>query len=66
MMEVGCNNNNHVNVTIINHPPVITIESWDVNHSQSWVVYHIVIHTLVVDREDTSMYRTRRYRKFQR
>ena len=30
---------------VINHPPVITIDSWYVHHSQSWVVYcytHII------------------------
>ena len=30
------------------HPLVITIDSWDVNHSQSWVVHDIVIPTLDV------------------
>ena len=33
-------------ITIINHPPVITIDSWYVHHSQSWVVYDILIPTL--------------------
>ena len=28
-----------VGITRINHPPVITIDSWDVHYSQSWVVY---------------------------
>ena len=35
----------HVGITI-NHPPVITIDSWYVYHSQTWVVYGIVIPTL--------------------
>ena len=30
----------------MNHPPVITIDSWYVHHSQPWVVYGIVIPTL--------------------
>ena len=37
---------NNVGITIINHPPVITIDSWYVCHSQSWVVYGIVTPTL--------------------
>ena len=35
----------NVGMTIINYPPVITIDSWYVHHSQSWVVYGIVIPT---------------------
>jgi hypothetical protein len=31
---------------IINHPPVITINRWDSNHSQSWVAHDIVLPTL--------------------
>ena len=31
---------------MINHPPVITINRWDWNHSQSWLVYDIVLPTL--------------------
>ena len=40
----------NVGITIINHPPVITIDRWYGYHSQSWLVYdivkqiHIVIH----------------------
>ena len=39
---------NNVGTTMSSHnyPPVITIDSWDVGHSQSWVVYGIVIPTL--------------------
>ena len=29
----------YVGITRITHPPGITIDSWDVHHSQSWVVY---------------------------
>jgi hypothetical protein len=36
----------HVN-TIINHPPVITIFIGGINHFQSWVVYGIVLTTLL-------------------
>ena len=36
----------NVGITIIVHPPVITIDSWHVHHSQSRVVYDIVIPTL--------------------
>ena len=32
--------NGNVGVTIIHHPPVITIDSWYVHHFQSWVAYH--------------------------
>ena len=35
-------------ITIINHPPVIIIDSWYVHHSQSWVVYGIAIPTLYI------------------
>ena len=38
----------NVGITIINHP-LITIDSWYVHHSQSWVVYGIVIPTLWVE-----------------
>ena len=34
-------------ITTIHHPPVITIDSLYVHHSQSWVVYGIVIPTLL-------------------
>ena len=33
--------------TIRNNPPIITIDKWYVYHSQSWVVYGIVLPTLV-------------------
>ena len=38
----------NVGIRIINHSPVITIDSWDVHHSQSWVVHNIVIPTLLI------------------
>ena len=37
--SLGCN----VGIAIINHPPVITIDSWYPHHSQSWVVYYCYI-----------------------
>ena len=36
---------NHVVKTVIKHPPVITIYGWYGHHSQSWVVYGIVLTT---------------------
>ena len=46
--DVMRNIENTCNVGIIvNHPPVITIDSWYVHHFQSWVVYGIVIATLI-------------------
>jgi hypothetical protein len=33
--------------TIINHPPVIAIFIDGINHSQSWVIYGIVLPTLI-------------------
>ena len=41
------NSMGNLGITIINHPTVITIDRWySINHSQSWVVYGIVIPTL--------------------
>ena len=37
---------------MMDHPLVITIDSWDVYHSQSWVLYDIVIpfkKTMIID-----------------
>jgi hypothetical protein len=38
--------NSNAGKTITNHPPVITIFIGGMNHSQSWVVYGIVLATL--------------------
>ena len=34
--------------TIVHHPPVIAIFIGAINPSQSWVVYGIVLHTLLL------------------
>jgi len=39
-------NPSNVGKTITHHPPVITTNRWYVYHSQSWVVYGIVLPTL--------------------
>ena len=40
-------NTNHAGITLRYHPPVITIDSWYVRHSPSWLVFDMLIPTLV-------------------
>ena len=53
---------------MMDHPLVITIDSWDVYHSQSWVLYDIVIpfkKTMIIDissiKHDIYIYLGERY-----